>query len=188
MISVRRWGSMFSRLEQAIRHLQYHWYSAHVRRHCAVVGDRFVAQGPVVIFGEGDVYLGEHVTIRSRSHQKVEIYTAPNGRLQVGNRTFINQGVRISCSHSITIGEGCIIGDETVILDNDFHASAGGEAAIAPVILEDGVWLATRVIVLRGVIIGQGSVIGAGSVVTRSIPPYTFAAGVPARPLRSLDR
>lgn len=74
-----------------------------------------------------------------------------------------------------------------VLLDNDFHADAGQLVKRAPIVLENGVWLATRVIVLRGVSIGEGSRIGAGSVVTHSIPPHTFAAGVPARVIHSLQ-
>ena len=34
------------------------------------------------------------------------------------------------------------------------------------------------------VTIGRGSIVAAGSVVTKSIPPYSIAAGVPARPIK----
>ena len=53
-----------------------------------------------------------------------------------------------------------------------------------PVVIEDDVWVGSRVIILKGVTIGRGSVIAAGSVVTRSIPPYSICAGVPARVLK----
>jgi acetyltransferase-like isoleucine patch superfamily enzyme len=46
------------------------------------------------------------------------------------------------------------------------------------------VWVGTHSIVLSGVTIGDGAVIGAGSVVSKDIPPYTIAAGVPAVPVR----
>ncbi len=49
------------------------------------------------------------------------------------------------------------------------------------VVIEDDVWIGARAIILHGVTIGRGSVIGAGAVVTRSIPPYSIAAGVPAK-------
>ena len=53
-----------------------------------------------------------------------------------------------------------------------------------PVVIGNGVWIGDSVIVLPGVRIGDGSVIGAGSVVTKSIPDYAVAAGVPARVIR----
>jgi acetyltransferase-like isoleucine patch superfamily enzyme len=50
-----------------------------------------------------------------------------------------------------------------------------------PIVIEDDVWLGASVIVLGGVTVGQGSVVGAGSVVTRTLPPYSIARGVPAQ-------
>lgn len=49
------------------------------------------------------------------------------------------------------------------------------------VIIQDDVWVGTRAIILKGVTIGRGSIIAAGAVVTKSVPPYAIAAGVPAR-------
>jgi maltose O-acetyltransferase len=54
-----------------------------------------------------------------------------------------------------------------------------------PVVIEEDVWIGVRVSICPGVRIGRGSVIGAGSVVTRDIPEYSVAAGVPARVIRS---
>ena len=47
--------------------------------------------------------------------------------------------------------------------------------------IEDDVWVGYGTIVLTGLTVGRGSVVAAGSVVTRDIPPYSIAAGVPAR-------
>jgi acetyltransferase-like isoleucine patch superfamily enzyme len=49
------------------------------------------------------------------------------------------------------------------------------------VIVEDDVWIGHGAIVVAGVTVGRGSVVAAGSVVTRSIPRYAVAAGVPAK-------
>jgi maltose O-acetyltransferase len=130
--------------------------------------------------------VGDGLTIRSRKFNMVEISCARGGRLRFGNNIFLNQGVRIACSREISIGDNTLIGDETVILDNDYHGVGGSSAKVSPVRIESDVWIATRVIVLRGVTIGQGSAIGAGSVVTKSIPPRVFAAGVPARVIKAI--
>jgi len=42
--------------------------------------------------------------------------------------------------------------------------------------------------VLPGVTVGEGSVVGAGAVVVDDVEPGTVAAGVPARPIRKVDR
>lgn len=50
--------------------------------------------------------------------------------------------------------------------------------------IEHDVWLGHGVIVMPGVKIGIGAVVGSGGVVTKDIPPYTIAVGVPARPIK----
>jgi galactoside O-acetyltransferase len=50
-----------------------------------------------------------------------------------------------------------------------------------PVVIEDDVWIGSRVTILGGVTIGRGSIIGASSVVTKSCPPYSIVAGNPAQ-------
>ena len=47
--------------------------------------------------------------------------------------------------------------------------------------IEDDCWIGSGVRILDGVTIGHGSIVGAGAVVTKSIPPYSIAVGVPAK-------
>lgn len=49
------------------------------------------------------------------------------------------------------------------------------------IILADDVWIGANVTICSGVNIGQGAVIAAGAVVTKNIPPYAIAGGVPAK-------
>lgn len=53
------------------------------------------------------------------------------------------------------------------------------------VVIESNTWIGANVIILSGAMIGEGSVIGAGSIVTGIIPPYSIAAGCPARVISS---
>ncbi len=53
-----------------------------------------------------------------------------------------------------------------------------------PITIGNDVWLGERCMVMDGVTIGDGAIIGAGAVVTRNIPDYSVAAGVPARVIR----
>lgn len=57
-----------------------------------------------------------------------------------------------------------------------------------PVIIEDDAWIGANVIILPGVTIGRMSIIGAGAVVTRDIPPFSIAAGIPAKVIRIMSK
>lgn len=99
-------------------------------------------------------------------------------------------GTVIAAATEVRIGNNVICGANATIMDTDWHAirpdDRGQGVKIAPVRIEDDVWIGMNVIVAKGVTIGRGSVIGAGSVVTRSIPPGVIAAGVPARVVRTI--
>lgn len=56
-----------------------------------------------------------------------------------------------------------------------------GNSQPTPIFIGDDVWLGRRVMVMPGVRIGDHCVIAAGAVVTKDIPPYSIAGGVPAR-------
>jgi acetyltransferase-like isoleucine patch superfamily enzyme len=51
----------------------------------------------------------------------------------------------------------------------------------------DNVWCGANVVITSGVTVGERCVIGANSVVTTDLPPYSIAAGAPARVLRAIE-
>ena len=55
------------------------------------------------------------------------------------------------------------------------------------VVVEEGCWIGSRVTLLPGVTIGKKSIIGTNSVVTKCIPSYSIAAGVPAKVIKRFD-
>lgn len=81
----------------------------------------------------------------------------------------------------VEIGNSCKIAWDVIIMDSDLHPIEGKVLENKPVIIEDHVWIGCRAIILKGVRIGKGAIIAAGSVVTKDIPAYTIAVGVPAR-------
>lgn len=137
--------------------------------------------------GGGEISVGDRTRIIG-TMVPVELVAWPGGRLEIGERCSINYGTSIAANQSISIGNGCYIGQYAIINDNDYHGVGIEERDkmpdSEPVVLEDGVWLGARVIVLKGVRIGHDAVIGAGSVVMRDIPPRTVAVGHPARVVR----
>jgi maltose O-acetyltransferase len=117
----------------------------------------------------------------------------------IGHDAVINANVLISDSYKnlVTIGERASVSPNVSIV-----AAAGPNnsrlqhipevrdriiVAKAVTIGEDA-WIGAGSVLLPGVTIGQGAIVGAGSVVTASVPPYTIAAGVPARVRRKIVR
>jgi acetyltransferase-like isoleucine patch superfamily enzyme len=68
--------------------------------------------------------------------------------------------------------------------DRSVSIKSQGIRSAGDIVLEDDVWLGLGVKVLEGARIGQGAVIGAGAVVTKDIPAYAVAVGMPAHVVR----
>ncbi|MGU3493866.1 CatB-related O-acetyltransferase [Xanthobacteraceae bacterium A53D] len=128
------------------------------------------------------------------------------GAFHAGHRSFHNGPCHIAApvEAPVRIGSYCAVGRNFTVMpvnhDTRFAAVQGsiyrhyfdlphpGEGS-APsrqrskggVNIGSDVWIADNVTILSGVSIGDGACIGAGSIVTRSIAPYTIAAGVPCR-------
>lgn len=113
--------------------------------------------------------------------------------LEIGYNLFINRGVYITARAPITIGSNVIIGPYTVInsgshnyRDPDILIRDQGHK-MAPIIIDDDVWLAAHVTILPGVTIGKGAVVAAGAVVTKDVEPYSVVGGVPAKRILSRE-
>jgi acetyltransferase-like isoleucine patch superfamily enzyme len=118
----------------------------------------------------------------------VEVGAGPNGSLVLGERVFINTGATVVANHSIILGDDCLLGDLVAIFDSDHHPlEPSRPTRTAPVRLGSNVWVGRSSTILPGVTIGDHAVIAAGSVVTGDVPARTLMAGVPARPIRTLD-
>lgn len=118
----------------------------------------------------------------------IEVGAGKNGSLVLGERVFINTGATVVANHSIVVGDDCLIGDLVAIFDTDHHPMEPSHPTrSAPVRLGANVWVGRSAMILPGVTIGDHSVIAAGSIVTSNVPAKTLMAGVPARPIRTLD-
>jgi acetyltransferase-like isoleucine patch superfamily enzyme len=118
----------------------------------------------------------------------IELGAAKNGSLVLGERVFINTGSTVVATHSIVVGDDCLIGDLVAIFDSDYHPmEPSSPTRTAPVCLGANVWVGRSAVILPGVTIGDHAVIAAGSIVTSDVPARTLVAGVPARPIRALD-
>jgi acetyltransferase-like isoleucine patch superfamily enzyme len=96
----------------------------------------------------------------------VVIETSFPERLSIGDHVYITRGARIVCHTAFTpltqqmVGVDCIVDD---------------------VVIEEGAYIGVNAIILPRTRIGRCAVVGAGAVVTRDIPDFAIAVGVPAR-------
>lgn len=103
--------------------------------------------------------------------------------IYLGNNVIINRNVMLDGRGAkIIIGNNVDIAQETNIwtLEHDVH-SENHNAIAGNVIIDDYVWIASRVTILPGVHIGKGAVVATGAVVTKDIPPFTIVGGIPAK-------
>src|SRR3954469_5547204 len=110
--------------------------------------------------------------------------------ITLGTKVFFNFNCVVLDVMQVTIGSNVLFGPAVQIYTATHPISAVERRKwlelAKPVQIGSDVWVGGGAIICPGVSIGEGSVIGAGSVVTRDIPSGDFAAGNPARVIRSL--
>ena len=107
------------------------------------------------------------------------------GHVEVGEHTWIGPYTLLDGSAGLKIGHYCSISTGVHIYTHDSvkWALSGGQAdyEYAPVTIGDCCYIGGQTIITKGVTIGDHVVIGACSFVNKDVPPYTIAAGTPAR-------
>jgi acetyltransferase-like isoleucine patch superfamily enzyme len=154
-------------------------------RHCQHVGARPRLYGRCHVSNGGVITIGDRLLMHGET-VRCELTAHNGGRLELGDRVFVNYGASLSAHSLVRIGDRCLIGQYTIIMDCDYHSPEDSEShgETRPIVIGDGVWIGARVIVLKGVTIGSGAVVAAGSVVTRDVPAGAVVAGVPAQVIR----
>lgn len=109
------------------------------------------------------------------------------GVVAIGSRTYLGRDLTVVAARSVTIGDDVMGSDRLLITDVEPVLGPDG-TRVAPVVIEDGVFLGTGAIVLPGVRVGRNSLVAAGAVVAQDVPPNAVVAGNPARVVRRFDR
>ena len=125
------------------------------------------------------VHLGDGTSLRCHE-----------GTMRIGDKIVFGRNIVVNGYLDVEIGGSCIIADMVYVTDFD-HVFDDVTVPIKdqgiaklPVRIGSDVWLGTKATVVRGTPIGDGSVVAAHAVVTRDLPPFSVAAGVPARVIR----
>lgn len=175
-----------------------------LRRRGVIIGNDVVFYGmPIVSMAKNsNIILGNRVVLVSRSEFTALGVSRPcilrtlsaNATIQIDDDVGMSGGV-VCAANSVKIGKQCLLGADVMIMDTDFHPknplnrrynTDADEINIAPVVIEDNVFIGTRS-VIKGVKIGSDSVIGAGSIVVSNVESGTVYAGNPARKISELS-
>lgn len=101
-------------------------------------------------------------------------------RIEFGERVFVNQNCSFFDLGGITIGDRVMIGPGVTLITSG-HPVAPEERydgiIVAPIVVENDVWIGANVTVTPGVTIGAGAVIGAGTVLAKDVEPRTVVTG-----------
>ena len=117
----------------------------------------------------------------------------------IGKAFFANYNLTVQDDAEVVIDDGCDFGPNVTIVTpvhpmladerKRMRNERGEEKRLCyakSVHVGKNCWICANTTILPGVTIGDNCVIGAGSVVTRDIPANSFAAGNPARVIRTL--
>ncbi|MCF7784615.1 MAG: acyltransferase [Prosthecobacter sp.] len=149
------------------------------------LGRSYVSGSWPVICNQGSFHLGRGVCFRSfRTKTRIDVFKGAS--LNIGDGCYINDGVNICCSTSITIGTNTKIADWVVLYDTDFHPiEPTSPVHSESITLGKNVWIGARAMILPGSVIGDHSVIAAGAIVRGHIPAWSIAAGIPAKVIKT---
>lgn len=160
----------------------------------ASAGSRLYLGKDCVIIGAKYIHIGDNFIAHDRN--RIEAIDR-NGtaqykpRIHIGNNVIVNYSCHIGAVNYVEIGNNVLLASKIYISDHD-HGTTSFEdmkmppvqrriVSEGPVIIKDNVWIGEGAVILPNVTIGENSIIAANAVVTKNIPPFSVAAGVPAR-------
>jgi acetyltransferase-like isoleucine patch superfamily enzyme len=161
------------------------------------LGRRSRIISPMLLRNPHNIYVGHHVQIRNGA--RLETVTQRCGvafepKVTIGNYTAIEQGFHLTCAERVEIGNHVSITEYVGIFDIWHPYEDTGVPIMdqplktSPVRIGDGSFIGFGAVIQPGVTIGRNCLVGANSVVTKSIPDFCVAVGIPAKVIRRYDQ
>jgi len=187
------------------RRLPWDWYDALVPESAVLHDDCHVESSYQFLLDRSQPPYGVRVERGASVHGLTAFDLGPTGTLTFGAFSITN-GTQFVCDQEITIGTGCMLGWNAVIMDTRRAALDPvvrrrqleqvpssrprrllGEGETSPVRIGSNAYIGFDVMVLPGVTIGDGAIVGSRSVVADDVEPHTVVAGNPARSVKRLQ-
>jgi putative colanic acid biosynthesis acetyltransferase WcaF len=105
--------------------------------------------------------------------------------LQVGDNCWFGVDVWIYNQEEIRIGSNVCISQGVFLSTGSHDSGSTMDLRVAPIVIEDGVWLSTRCLVQMGVTVGRSAVVTPMSVVHKSLDSAGIYGGNPCKLIRS---
>jgi acetyltransferase-like isoleucine patch superfamily enzyme len=150
---------------------------------------------PARLRGRQFIHIGNHCEIRANAIIRgVDEYEGATyaPQIEIRDNVYIGRSFYLMACNSVVISDGCVLSEDVYISDltHGFDPTKGlimkqKLESKGPVVIGPNCFLGYRVSVMPGVTLGEWCIVGAHSVVTRSFPPYSMVAGVPARLLKT---
>lgn len=180
-------------MDVVLEKLQRVWFSARHGRRFHHVGRKSFVVSPWRFDGVDGIALGDEVFIQRGAWLYCCGVDGQRASLTIGTGAVLGYNNHITAVHSVTIGEHVLTANNVYVSDN-VHAYEDVRVPIMhqPVKVKQAVsvgagsWLGENVCIV-GANVGRNCVIGANAVVTRDIPDYSVAVGIPARVIRWFD-
>ena len=183
------------------RSLKNECYAAYLKHFFVGAEDLIINGSPIRFLGGKYIHIGKNVTL-GRNVELIAVYRWENCKqyftpqITLGDNVVLAPYSRIGCINKVEIGEWTTTGQHVYITDHT-HGDVSYEQlnlpprhrplySKGPVRIGAYVHIGENCCVMPGVTIGDHSVIGAGSIVTHDIPPYSVAAGNPAKVLKTI--
>lgn len=157
-------------------------------------GKRSLIIAPVIIQKPRNIHLGDDVYVGALSCLAATPHTgARDCCLKIGDGSKLGRFNHIYATRRVEIGRKVLTANGVYISDN-LHGYQDVDRPIidqplvqlADTVIGDGTWIGHNVSIF-GVVIGRNCVVGANAVVTRDLPDYSVAVGIPARIIRRYD-
>lgn len=164
------------------------FHSALWRRRFFEAGSDSRIHSPITVNHPKRVVLGNNVSIHSHAWLNCLQKCSHGTSLRIGSNSSIGRFSHINAYEKVVLEEFVLIGERVHISDcshcyHDPHVpiiSQGAEVR-GPVLIRRGAWIGSGAVILPSVTIGRNAIVGANAVVTKDVPDFHVAIGVPAR-------